>query len=181
MTWNDLLETFLVWTREALQELRLPARQEITYKKNPETGELEEQHQGAEVAPVAVYLHRLPDNDNAEALPYVLHQIVTHRDIQPVGQRELSCQTVIRSVFCVYGSDEQESARLLLNVMERVRIALLEQFALDERFILNRQTGLEFLVYPDSDHSAPYAMGEMISTWGVPEVHRDVFKEVGIT
>jgi len=180
MTWNDLLEAFSVWTRETLKELRLPARQEITYKKNPETGEMEEQREGVEVAPVAVYLHRLPDNGNDEKLPYVLHQIVTHQDIQPVEQPPYS-QTVVRSVFCVYGSDEQESARLLLNVMERMRIALLKMVVFDWRFTLNRQAGLEFLIYPDSDHSAPYAMGEMISTWDVPPVYRDVFKEVGIT
>lgn len=169
MTWNELLETYAAWTRETLKELRLPARQKIIYKKNPNTGELEEQREGAEVVPVAVYLHRLPDNGDKEALPYVLHQMVTHEDIQPIGQ-EPSSQTVVRSVFCVYGSDEQESASLLLNVMERVRIALLQQLTLDGRFTFNRQAGLEFLVYPDSDHAAPYAMGEMISTWDVPGV-----------
>ena len=64
----------------------------------------------------------------------------------------------------------------LLNVMERLRIALLEQVVIGKQFRLDLKEGLESLAYPDdaSSSTAPYYLGEMVSQWKLPPVGRKV-------
>ena len=78
----------------------------------------------------------------------------------------------VRSICCVYNDDEQEGGLMLLNLMERIRVALLRQVVIGEQFTLDLEAGLEVLVYPDD--TAPYFVGEMISTWILPPVEREV-------
>ena len=61
---------------------------------------------------------------------------------------------------------------MLLNLMERIRVALLRQVVIGEQFTLDLEAGLEVLGYPDD--TAPYFVGEMISTWILPPVEREV-------
>lgn len=51
-------------------------------------------------------------------------------------------------------------------------MALLRQVVIGEQFTLDLEAGLEVLVYPDD--TAPYFVGEMISTWILPPVEREV-------
>ena len=66
--------------------------------------------------------------------------------------------------------DEQEGGLALLNLMERLRIALLEQRSIGKQFRLDLEAGLESLVYPED--TAPYYAGEMISVWKLPVIER---------
>lgn len=119
-----------------------------------------------------VYRTRLPDSTSAKKkAPYILHQIITGKDVQPSGEKEQSLATV-RTIFCVYSSDEQEGGLMLLNLMERLRIALLEQVVIGKQFQLDLEAGLESLVYPED--TAPYFAGEMVSTWSLPAIERKV-------
>ena len=119
-----------------------------------------------------VYLTRLPDSKAAKKkAPYILHQVITGKDAQPSGELEASSCTV-RSIFCVYNDDEQEGGLMLLNLMERLRIAFLEQVVIGGQFQLDLEAGLESLVYPDD--TAPYCAGEMVSEWSLPAVERKV-------
>lgn len=119
-----------------------------------------------------VYRTRLPDSTSAKKkAPYILHQIITGKDVQPSGEKEQSSATV-RTIFCVYSSDEQEGGLMLLNLMERLRIALLEQVVIGKQFQLDLEAGLESLVYPED--TAPYFAGEMVSTWSLPAIERKV-------
>lgn len=117
---------------------------------------------------------RLPRSDATAAkkyAPYILLQLVTGKDEQPEGERSrASC--LIRFIFCVYGEDEQEGALSLLNVMEAVRIELLKRTVIGGRFLLNRQAGLESFVYPDD--TAPFYAGEMVGTFYLPPIEREV-------
>ena len=61
-------------------------------------------------------------------------------------------------------------AGTLLNLMERLRIALLEQRSIGKQFRLDLEAGLESLVYPED--TAPYYAGEMISVWKLPVIER---------
>ena len=61
---------------------------------------------------------------------------------------------------------------MLLNLMERLRIYLLKQVVIGGQFQLDLKAGLESLVYPDD--TAPYYAGEMLSTWILPAVEREV-------
>ena len=101
--------------------------------------------------PAKVFLTRLPDGKvYMRDAPYILHQVIT--------------------CFCVYHPDEQEGGLALLNLMERMRIALMQQVVIGKQFILNLQEGLESLIYPEN--SAPFYAGEMISQWKLKSVER---------
>ena len=114
----------------------------------------------------------LPDSRQAKKkAPYIIHQIVTGTDTQG-NERKTTNHTVVRSIFCVYCADEQEGGLMLLALMERLRIALLKQVVIGNQFALNTQAGLETMCYPDD--TAPYFSGEMVSTWRLPGIQREV-------
>lgn len=159
MTRIILLKRLRAFTEEVTADLIMPTRLQ--------KGDTEQIFR-----PAKVYLMRLPDGTSAtKKAPYVLHQVITGMDQQPQGQRVTSSAKV-RSICCVYNDDEQEGGLMLLNLMERLRIAVLRQVVIGGQFTLDLEAGLETLVYPDD--TAPYFVGEMISTWKLPPVEREV-------
>lgn len=124
-----------------------------------------------------VHLMRLPDSLAAKKkAPYIIHQVITGKDFQRIGTDGV-CRTPVRSIFCVYHPNEEEGALALLNLMERIRIHLLETVIIgDGQFELDldpeQDAGLEVLLYPDD--TAPYYAGEMITVWKLPFVRRNV-------
>lgn len=160
MTKVILLEQLKIFTEAVTRDLLLPAAQQ---KEDPEP---------PLPRPADVYRTRLPDGRAAKKkAPYILHQIITGKDMHPPGERA-EASAVVRSIFCVYHSDEQEGGLALLNLMERLRIALLEQVVVGKQFKLDLKAGLESLVYPED--TAPYYAGEMVSTWILPPVNRKI-------
>ena len=153
MTRVNLLEALRETTEAAVRDLRLPAY-----------AEWEEEAAPPPVVP-SVYCCRLPDESAKTAnAPYILHQVITGKDNQRPGARPLAV-TMVRSVFCVCNADGQEAGFTLLNLMEMVRRALVVPPAIGGVFLLDRNEGVESLVYPDD--TAPFALGELISTWYV--------------
>lgn len=158
MTRVMLLRALGEFTLDATRDLLLPVR--------VQSAEEEPQERPAEV-----HLMRLPDSSEAKKIaPYILHQLITGKDARKPGERTASTAEV-RSIFCVYGADEEEGAMQLLNLMERLRIALLRQEVLDRRFQLDLETGLETVIYPDD--TAPYYLGEMANRWKLPGMIRE--------
>ena len=154
MTGIVLLEQLKAFTEEATKNLLLPVEQQ--------RGDLEPPPPRV----VGVYRMRLPEGKAADKkVPYVLHQLLTRKDTQPSGRQTTALLTV-RTIFCVYHQDEQEGGLALLNLMERLRIALLQQSVIGKQFVLDREKGLESLIYPDN--IAPYYVGEMMSVWKIP-------------
>lgn len=122
--------------------------------------------------PAEVFLMRLPDSRAAKKkAPYILHQLITGNDEQRGGERAES-RAMIRTIFCVYHDNEQEGSLALLNLMERLRIELLRKVVIGNQFRLDLEAGLETLVYPDD--TAPFFAGEIVSTWKLPAVEREV-------
>lgn len=165
MTKIVLLERLRDFTMDATRDLIMPVRQQREDEEPP--------------APRAakVYLMRLPEfSDATKKAPYIIHQIITGKDAQAAGEKAPNAAAVVRTVFCVYSEDEQEGGLLLLNLMERLRIAMLEQPVIGKQFRLDLAAGLETLVYPDGEDrsTAPYYLGEMISTWKLPSIERKV-------
>jgi len=155
-----LLEELKEFTEAATSELIMPVRMQKGDATPP--------------APRAaqVFLMRLPDPKIADKkAPYILHQLITAKDQQPNGKRPSSDATV-RTIFTVYNDDEQEGGLMLLNLVERLRIAMMRKVVIGERFKLDLDAGLEFLIYPED--TAPYYSGEMITRWQVPTVEREV-------
>lgn len=162
MTTNDLLFALKDFTEKAVKDLRLPVKMQEN-----------DQEQPPDRAP-EVHLMRLPDSSAAKKkAPYILHIKVTGDDSQDEGQRTQSLVTV-RTVFCVYDENEESGALSLNEVMERLRIAFLKKRVVDHRFELKLKKGqsLENLVY--TEDTAPYYVGEMVSTWELPAVEREV-------
>lgn len=158
-----LLDTLKTFTEGAVKDLILPTR----IQKEGE----EPLYRAADV-----YKMRLPDKDAKSAMkkaPYIIHQLITARDAQPIGERA-SSSAVVRSIFCVYnGEDSQEGSLMLLNLSERFRIPLLKTLSIGHRYALDLTTQpLELLIYPDD--TAPYFLGEMVSNWIIPPIEREV-------
>ncbi len=161
MTRILLLEQLKAFTLEATKNIILPVQMQ------------EEDTEPPAPRPAKVFLTRLPDGKvYMRDAPYILHQVITCKDVHQPGRPWPDSSAVVRSVFCVYHPDEQEGGLALLNLMERLRIALLEKGAIGGQFILDRTAGLESFIYPED--TAPYYAGEMISAWILPAVARRV-------
>ena len=153
MTAVILLEQLKAFTEEATKDLIMPTKMQ--------KGDAEQAYRAAEV-----HKMRLPDSGSAtKKAPYIIHQVITGKDTT-------ESQTVIRSIFCVYNDNEEEGGLMLLNLIERVRISLLKAGTVGNQFTLDINAGLERLIYPDD--TAPFYAGEMISTWKMPTVKREV-------
>lgn len=158
MTNITLLEQLKLFTEETIKDIVLPVRLQ--------KGDSEQKSRAADV-----HLMRLPDSTAAtKKAPYIIHQLVTSKDTQPTGKQEFG-SSVVRSVFCVYCENEQEGALNLLNLMERLRIRLLQQVIIGQQYQLDLEAGVEMLIYPED--SAPYYAGEMSTTWIMPSVERE--------
>lgn len=159
MTKNVLLEELKSFTENVTKDMLLPVRMQ--------KGDVERSERT-----VDVYKMRLPDSNAAQKkAPYIIHQVITGEDEQGEGALP-SGKTIVRSVFCVYCDDEQIGALLLLELMERLRIELLKNQVLGKQFVLDMKSKLEMLVYPEN--TAPYYAGEILSTWRMPTVEREV-------
>ncbi len=128
-----------------------------------------------------VYIPCLPElRSYARKAPFITHEIVTGKDKAApnphTGKIQIS-SAVVRSCFCVYHQDEQEGRLALLTLMERIRIALLEEAVIGKQFKLDLDAGIETLVYPGNPNQAavsPFYLGEMITTWNLPIIERKV-------
>lgn len=162
MTSNELLYALKEFTEAAVKDLMLPVRFQKSDDEQPED------------RTPTVYLMRLPDSTSAtKKAPYILHQRVTSRDAQESGQKTIA-ETVIRTVFCVYDEDGQQGGLRLNEVMDRVRIPLLRQRVIGDQFDLQMDgnNAPQSLVY--TEDTAPYYIGEMITTWRLPPIEREV-------
>ena len=160
MTKVELLMLLKDFTKNATTDIVLPVRRQESDLEQPDP------------RPADVYCMRLiKGGDAKKAAPYIIHQVITGKDAQSRGAR-ISGNAVVRSIFCVYNEDEQEGSLSLLGLMERMRIAFLEKVVIGNRYQLDLEAGLEMLIYPDD--TAPYYIGEFVTTWTVPGVEREV-------
>lgn len=166
-----LLYALKAFTERKTADIKLPVKNQSRDKKEPEP------------RPAAVFLARLPAMQSFEKkAPFILHQAVTGQDgLENVNKgtgmqisREIESRCVVRSVFCVYYPDEQEGGLALLNLMEEMRVALLQFPSLDKVFELDLNEGMSQMVYQETGErgTAPYYLGEMVTTWKLPPVKR---------
>lgn len=167
-----LLYALKEFTELKTKDMKFPVKRQSRDEKEPEP------------RTAAVYLARLPDMESYQKkAPFILHQAVTGQDelgnanrgTGRENRRELQSTCVVRSVFCVYNSDEQEGGLALLNLMEKMRAALLSYpTMLDRVFELDMNEGISQMVYPETGErgTAPYYLGEMVTTWKLPPIKR---------
>lgn len=157
MTTTDLLEQFKLFAEDALKDLILPVKTPPTQEAKYRTPE--------------VFLMNLPDEAaQKEKAPYVVLQFLNGDDSQEEGKEEESVCN-IRVVVCAYSDDLGEGPMHVLNMLTRLRIALLEKRVIADRYAM--RLPLEYLVYPDNP--TPFFFGEMMTVWEVPTIKRRVF------
>ena len=160
MTRIELLKCLKGFTETATGDIILPVRQQ------------EEDEEPSAPRAAEVHIMRLPDSSAAKKkAPYIIHQVITGKDIRPPGDK-MTSNAVVRSIFCVYNENEREGSLALLGLIERQRIGLLKQVVIGKQFQLDLMAGVETLIYPDD--TAPYYAGEMISAWIIPGIEREV-------
>ena len=120
--------------------------------------------------PAHVYKMRLPNKEGeTKLIPYILLQFISGHDSQEENQDpESGC--MVRIVIAIYSEDGETGAMNVLNVIDRIRIALLKAGVIGEQFLL--QKPIEYIVYPDSTY--PFFLGEMITRWELPLIEREV-------
>lgn len=161
MTRREFLDAFTVFTEDTVKGILLP----VQWQKED----------AAEPKPraAAVYKMRLVKSSAAtKAAPYIIHQIITGKDVKLPGARQ-NGRVTVRSIFAVYNEDEQAGALQLLDLMEALREALLTKAVLENKYQIDLETGLETLIYPNE--TFPFYSGEMISTWLMKSVERETF------
>lgn len=122
-----------------------------------------------------VHIMRLPDKEaETQRIPYILLQFLTGTDEQkPEEQPDSECK--VRIVVATYSEDGGEGATDLLNVLTRIRVALLKAGEVGKQFLLRKP--LEYIVYPDDTN--PYYLGEMLTIWEMPIIQREVHTSYG--
>ena len=172
MTRVILLEQLKVFTEDVTREILLPVQmQEKDESQPPDRA-------------ASVYVPRLPKlSAYKQKAPFITHESVTSKDIltqAPNGYQFMQASAVVRSCFCVYHPHEQEGGLALLNLMERLRIALLETVVIGKQFTLDVKAGVETLVYPSNPNqtaSSLFYLGEMITVWKIKGIERKVIDD----
>lgn len=119
-----------------------------------------------------IFRMRLPSSRRADKYaPYIIIQFVTGTVIQPEGERTSSKATV-RFIFCVHNENEEEGSLELLNLIEAVERDLLADPFFGKGFHLDREAGLEDLIY--TDDTRPFYAGEIAATFVIPATERNV-------
>ena len=169
MTRTTLLEQLEIFSKEHTGDLLLPVQPQEEDESPPPN------------RAATVYTPCLPElRSYARKAPFITHEFVTGKDAavqRPGGGKFMQSTAVVRTCFCVYHQNEQEGKLALLTLMERMRIALLEEVVIGKQYRLDREAGVETLVYPGNPSQtavSPFYLGEMITTWHIPIVERKV-------
>lgn len=170
MTPQDLLDELKKFIEEVTKDIILqvrPVNNKVIPKPSGESVEAEEKPKSRAAE---VHLMRLPDKDaETNRIPYILLQFLTGIDDQKPGEfPDSECK--VRIVVATYSEDGSVGSMDCLNVITRIRIALLKAGIIGEKFLVRKP--LEYLVY--SDDTEKYYLGEMITTWGIPTINREV-------
>lgn len=150
---------------EALKNRIVSCTADMKYPCQPQKGDTEIIYRAPEV-----YKMRLSNSSHAKKLaPYVILQFVNGIDVQKTGRWEDSTANV-RIICVVYDDNEEEGAAMLLNLMDALRLDLLQNPIVGNAFKLDTEAGLESLVYIDD--TAPFYGGEMFGTFYCPPIRR---------
>lgn len=171
MTPTLLLEKLREFIEENTEDIILTVRpvKNKTVSPTPPPGD-----EAAKNAPThraaEVHLMRLPDKDaEKNRIPYILLQFITGADTQEQGQQADS-EAKVRIIIATYSKNDSEGALDVLNLITRIRVALLKAGEIGRQFLLRKP--LEYLVYPDD--TRPYFFGELITVWEMPTIQREV-------
>ena len=152
---------------EALKAFTEDAVKGLSYPEAVQKGDTEQKFRAPDV-----YKQRVPNGDAVKKyVPYVLIQFVTGQDKQEENYRSEQ-RAQIRFICTTYSKDEEEGSMMLLNLMDRIRIKLLEEVVVADTYKLDTDEGIDSAYY--TDDTAPYYIGEMSCTFMLPAIRRKV-------
>ncbi|MCL2357468.1 MAG: hypothetical protein FWC70_10025 [Defluviitaleaceae bacterium] len=153
---------------DALQAFIKEQTKNIMLSTRPEKGGTVKGTPGKRAA--EVHKMRLPDkNAETKRIPYVLLQVITGVHEQNPGYNpEHTCK--VRIIIATYSEDGGEGANDVLNVLTRIRVALLKAGEVGEQFLL--RSPVEYIIYPEDTN--PYYFGEIMSVWEMPHIKREI-------
>lgn len=170
MTPQDLLDELKKFIEAVTKDIILQVRPVNNRVIPKPSGESEKSEEQPLTRAAEVHLMRLSNKDaETSRIPYILLQFLTGTDDQEAGKPpDGECK--VRIVVATYSEDGSIGAMDCLNVITRIRIELLKAGVIGGKFFVRKP--LEYLVYPDDTEK--YFLGEMITTWGIPTINREV-------
>lgn len=149
-----LKKSILEWTKDLILAEKSKADEEASYRD------------------ANVYIGNPPVKQNpTKYVPYYLIQFVAGQDFQKEG--EISKATAkIRIIAVAYSEDWEKGHEDALNMLTRVRENILKERIIDNKFVLNTETPVEYVIY--ADDTGPYTIGDMILTFDIPGVGQEV-------
>lgn len=117
-----------------------------------------------------VYKLALPEkDDNTQQIPYILLKVLTGADEKKDNQPK-SSDVRVRMIIATYSQNEKQGQLALLNLILRIRERLQKQHIIGGRFCL--EYPFEYIIYQDT--TPPYYLGEIMTTWSIPSIEREV-------
>ncbi len=171
MTPNELLYELKNFIEEIVKDIILEVRP-VKNKAIPvPIGKEEKAEEQPQKRAAEVHLMSLPDKDaETNRIPYIVLQLLTGTDDQQAG-KDPDSECKIRIVLATYSENQSVAAMDLLNLITRIRVALLKQVVIGKQFTLRKP--LEYAIYT-TEETGPYYFGEMLTIWGIPTINREV-------
>lgn len=118
-----------------------------------------------ETRPAKIYKMRLPDKEAlTKQVPYILLQLVKGEDDDKTNTAQ------IRVVIATFSEKADEGAMNVAVIIQRIHTELRKAAYLERKYGVEK---IEYLIY--GDETAPYYMGEMMITFDLPTIKREVF------
>lgn len=156
MTPLILMDALKEFVEECTKNMRLLVRAKST--ETPET----------KLRAPTVYKMDLPrKEDDLKLAPFVVIQFLTGTDQQKPAQDPKSI-VAIRFVTVCYCEDMGEGKMNVLNVIQRIRNALLKRPVIADHFTLADGEDVEYLVNPNPP--VPYFDGELFAKFEIPPI-----------
>ena len=154
MTPLDLVQCLKAYCEECTQDMPLTARVEKNTEERAER-------------PPKVFIGSLPDKEaEKREAPYILLKLLTTKD------EDGESRAMVRIIIVTYSLDKQDNYIQCLNVLSKIKTKLLEDVVIAERY--SCQKPIDALMYDDD--LEVYQIGEIMTTWEMPEVKRDITK-----
>lgn len=154
MTEYDLLRALKGYLDDILKDLIMVARTDKSGKEKKER-------------PPRVFIGSLPDKEaERREAPYILLKFLKSNDLEDESTAS------VRIIIVTYSESKEENYLQCLNTLTRIKYNLRQDRLIDRHFTLLMP--LECIMYEDD--LEVYQIGEIMTQWELPPVHRNINK-----
>lgn len=169
MALNHLMDCLKQFTEDTLKDMVLPVKQE-NWTEQPL------------VRKIDVYKYMPPTHsDRKELVPYIMFQPLAGADEEDSQTHQRKSTLTVRGYIATFNYDGQQGQLSLVNIIERMRQALLTTGMIGDKYEL--ELPFEYRIY--DDNVSPYHEAEFVTSWSIPVIQRrtpelwDYFKKEG--